>query len=158
MGKTVSLKKLLTELSEAKKKVVFTNGCFDILHAGHARYLKKARALGDLLVVGLNSDSSIHKIKGPGRPIVPEKDRAELLSALAAVDYVVIFRSETPIKLIEAILPDVLVKGADWKNGEIVGEEVVKSRGGKVVRIPLAKGRSTTDVIKKIIELNGDSK
>ncbi|VAV84165.1 ADP-heptose synthase / D-glycero-beta-D-manno-heptose 7-phosphate kinase [hydrothermal vent metagenome] len=158
MGKTVSLKKLLTELSEAKKKVVFTNGCFDILHAGHARYLKKARSLGDILVVGLNSDSSIRKIKGPGRPIVPEKDRAELLSALGAVDYVVIFSGKTPIKLIKAILPDVLVKGADWKNGQIVGEDVVKDRGGKVARIPLAKGRSTTDVIKKIIELNGNSK
>jgi len=157
MGKTVSLKKLLTELSATKKKVVFTNGCFDVLHAGHARYLKKARLLGDLLVVGLNSDSSIRKIKGPARPIVPEKDRAELLSALEAVDYVVIFSDETPIKLIKAIAPDVLVKGADWKNGEIVGEDIVKGRGGRVARIPLAKGRSTTDIIKKIIELNEDS-
>ncbi len=154
MGQIVSLKKLLTELSQKKQKVVFTNGCFDILHAGHARYLKKARSLGDLLVVGLNSDSSVKKIKGMLRPIIPQKDRAELLSALAAVDYVVIFSGETPIKLIKAIVPDILVKGADWKNGEIVGQEVVEKHGGKVRRIQLAKGRSTTDVIKKIIELN----
>ncbi len=158
MGQLVSLKKLLSELSQKDKKVVFTNGCFDILHAGHARYLKKARSLGDILVVGLNSDSSVKKIKGPERPIVPQKDRAELLSALAAVDYVIIFNDETPIKLIEAIIPDVLVKGADWKNGQIVGEEIVKKHGGKVRRIQLAKGRSTTNVIEKITQLGKDTK
>jgi len=158
MGQLVSLKKLLTELSQKKQKVVFTNGCFDILHAGHARYLKKARSLGDLLIVGLNSDSSVKKIKGKLRPIVPQKDRAELLSALAAVDYVVIFNGETPIKLIEAIIPDILVKGADWKSGEIVGEEVVKKHGGKLRRIQLAKGRSTTNIIEKITQLNNDTK
>jgi len=125
---------------------------------GHARYLKKARSLGDLLIVGLNSDSSVKKIKGKLRPIVPQKDRAELLSALAAVDYVVIFNGETPIKLIEAIIPDILVKGADWKSGEIVGEEVVKKHGGKLRRIQLAKGRSTTNIIEKITQLNNDTK
>jgi len=159
MGKVVSLKKLLTELSSKRgakgrlqRKVVFTNGCFDVLHAGHARYLNKARSLGDLLIVGLNSDSSVRGLKGKDRPIVAQKDRAELLSALEAVDYVVIFKDPTPIKLIEAIRPDLLVKGADWKSGKIVGEEFVKKNGGKVARIRLAKGRSTTDVIKKIIE------
>jgi D-beta-D-heptose 7-phosphate kinase/D-beta-D-heptose 1-phosphate adenosyltransferase len=152
MGKVLTLKKLVTQLSSTRGKVVFTNGCFDVLHAGHARYLKKARSLGDLLVVGLNSDTSIRKIKGAGRPIVAQRDRAELLSALEAVDYVVIFSGETPIKLIEAILPKVLVKGADWKSGEIVGAEVVKANKGKVVRIRLAKGRSTTNIIEKIIK------
>ncbi len=158
MGQLVSLKKLLTELSQNKGKVVFTNGCFDILHAGHARYLKKARSLGDILIVGLNSDSSVKKIKGRLRPIVPQKDRAELLSALSAVDYVVIFSGETPIKLIEAIVPDILVKGADWKSGEIVGQEVVLKHGGKVRRIQLAKGRSTTNIIEKITQLNKATK
>lgn len=164
MGKVVSLKKLLEELSPSgkaktriRKKVVFTNGCFDILHAGHARYLKKARSLGDLLVVGMNSDASVKKIKGNDRPIVCQKDRAELLSSLEAVDYVVIFSGATPIKLIEAIRPKVLVKGADWKSGEIVGEDVVKKNNGKVARIRLAKGRSTTDIIKRIIKTHTGS-
>jgi len=134
--------------------VVFTNGCFDIIHAGHVRYLKKAKALGGILVVGLNSDSSIKKIKGETRPIVKQKDRAEVLSALTSVDYVVIFNDPTPIKLIEAIKPDVLVKGADWKRGSIVGEEILKTYKGKIARIKLAKGRSTTDIVGKILKLH----
>ncbi|HZX36414.1 MAG TPA: adenylyltransferase/cytidyltransferase family protein, partial [Thermodesulfobacteriota bacterium] len=121
---------------------------------GHVRYLKKAKALGGILVVGLNSDSSIKKIKGETRPIVKQKDRAEVLSALTSVDYVVIFNDPTPIKLIEAIKPDVLVKGADWKRGSIVGEEILKTYKGKIARIKLAKGRSTTDIVGKILKLH----
>lgn len=154
MGKITGLKNLVKILDRERKKkkwvVVFTNGCFDIVHAGHVRYLEKARRLGDILVIGLNSDSSIKKIKGEGRPIVNQKDRAEVLSALASVDYVTVFSGPTPIKLIEAIKPDVLVKGADWKKGAIVGEDVLKSYGGKVARIKLARGRSTTEMIKRI--------
>src|SRR3972149_2642834 len=141
----IPLKKLLSKLKSLRKrkKVVFTNGCFDIIHAGHVRYLKKAKALGGILVVGLNSDSSIKK-----------KDRAEVLPALTSVDYVVIFNDPTPIKLIEAIKPDVLVKGADWKRGSIVGEEILKTYKGKIARIKLAKGRSTTDIVGKILKLH----
>ncbi|MCK5236977.1 MAG: D-glycero-beta-D-manno-heptose 1-phosphate adenylyltransferase [Deltaproteobacteria bacterium] len=155
MGKKISLTTLLRELKtkRRRKKLVFTNGCFDILHAGHVRYLKKAKSLGDILVVGLNTDKSVRKIKGPKRPINTEADRAEVLSALLSVDYVVPFGDDTPIKLIEKIRPDILVKGADWKKGSIVGEDLLKSYGGKVRRITLAKGRSTTDVIKNIKKL-----
>ena len=151
-----TLKKLLSKLKSLRKKkrVVFTNGCFDILHAGHVRYLKKAKALGHILVVGLNSDSSIKKIKGETRPIVKQKDRAEVLSALTSVDYVIIFNDPTPIKLIEAIKPDVLVKGADSKRGSIVGEDVLKTYKGKIARIKLAKGRSTTDIVGKILKMH----
>lgn len=153
MGRAISLTSLLKELKKTRKKVAFTNGCFDVLHAGHVRYLKKARMTAEVLVVGLNSDASVRKIKGRLRPIVPEKDRAEILLALEAVDYVVIFKEATPLKLIEKIRPDVLIKGADWARGEIVGEEVVKGYGGCVRRITLVKGRSTTDIIKKIKSL-----
>lgn len=156
MGKVVSLKKLLAELASGRrrKKVVFTNGCFDILHAGHVRYLKKARSLGDLLVVGLNSDSSVRAIKGQTRPIVPQKERAEVLSALECVDYVVLFNDATPLKLIESIKPDVLAKGADWAAKDIVGGEAVKKGGGKIARITLVKGRSTTNIIRRVLELH----
>ena len=154
MEKNISLKKLLKELKKRKgRKIVFTNGCFDILHAGHVRYLKKAKSLGDILVLGLNSDSSVRNIKGKGRPIVNQKDRAEVVSSLSPVDYVVIFKEPTPIKLIEAIKPDILVKGADWKRGEIIGENFMKSYGGKVARIRLFEGRSTTGIIKRILAL-----
>ncbi|MEE9614618.1 MAG: D-glycero-beta-D-manno-heptose 1-phosphate adenylyltransferase [Thermodesulfobacteriota bacterium] len=156
MGKVISLRGLLREIGAKRgrrKKVVFTNGCFDIIHAGHVRYLKKAKSLGDVLVVGLNSDSSVRKLKGRGRPVVPEGERAEVLSTLEPVDYVVIFKEPTPIKLIEAVRPDVLVKGADWKSGEIVGEDVVKGSGGRVARVRLLKGRSTTDIIKRVSKL-----
>ncbi|MCK4846203.1 MAG: D-glycero-beta-D-manno-heptose 1-phosphate adenylyltransferase [Deltaproteobacteria bacterium] len=153
MGTIISLRSLKEKLKGRRKKVVFTNGCFDIIHAGHVRYLKKARSLGDILVVGLNSDASIKKLKGKGRPIVGEKERAEVLSALESVDYVILFKEETPIKLIEAIRPKVLAKGADWGHGNIVGQDFVESTGGKVVRVRLVKGRSTTDIIKKITRL-----
>ena len=153
-GQVLSLKKLKELRKKWKrqgKKLVFTNGCFDLLHLGHIRYLKKAKSLGDILVVGLNSDRSVKKIKGEKRPILPEKERAEILSSLWFVDYVVLFNEETPERLIKELEPDVLVKGADWKLKEIVGADLVRSRGGVVRRIPLYKSRSTTSVIDEII-------
>lgn len=155
--KVTSLRRLTEDLKTARKKgkkVVFTNGCFDIIHAGHVRYLKKARSLGDILVVGLNSDSSVKAIKGESRPIVPQNERAEVLSALSSVDRVVIFNETTPEKLIKAIRPDILAKGADWAAKDIVGADIVRKNGGKVSRITLAKGRSTTNIIKKILTLH----
>jgi D-beta-D-heptose 7-phosphate kinase/D-beta-D-heptose 1-phosphate adenosyltransferase len=156
MGKVVSLEKLKSELASGrkKKKVVFTNGCFDILHAGHVRYLKKARSLGTVLVVGLNSDSSVRSIKGETRPIVPQRERSEVLSALECVDYVVLFNGPTPLKLIESIKPDVLAKGADWAAKDIVGADIVKINGGRVERITLVKGRSTTNIIRRVLDLH----
>lgn len=153
MGKVLTLgglKRKLSVLRKNNKKVVFTNGCFDIVHAGHVRYLTKARTFGDCLVIGLNSDRSVRAIKGAGRPVVPEAQRAEVLAGLAAVDYVVTFDEPTPIKLIETLRPEVLAKGADWKRGSIVGEVLVNSYGGSVERIKLFEGASTTNIIKKI--------
>ena len=133
------------------KIVVFTNGVFDILHPGHIRYLRDARALGDLLIVGINSDRSARALgKAPDRPINTEAERAEVLSALTAVDAVVVFDEETPHEIITLIQPDILVKGADWGENAIVGRDVVEARGGKVVRIPIAEGYSTTEIIKRI--------
>ncbi len=155
MKKLITLKNLRARLGALpKSKIVFTNGCFDIIHAGHVRYLKKARALGDILIVGLNSDSSVRSIKGAKRPLVPQKERAEVLGALEAVDYVVIFKGPTPIKLIEAIKPDILVKGADWTKKEMVGADVVRKHGGRLARIRLVPGISTTKIIKKILTLH----
>ncbi len=153
--KCISLMTLARKLKEERvgKRIVFTNGCFDVLHAGHVRYLNKARTLGDILIVGLNSDASVKKIKGRGRPVLPEAERAEILSALEAVDYCVLFKEPTPEKLIRKIVPDVLVKGADWKEGEIVGAEIVKKNGGRVARVRLVKGKSTTNIIEKIKKL-----
>jgi D-beta-D-heptose 7-phosphate kinase/D-beta-D-heptose 1-phosphate adenosyltransferase len=130
--------------------VVFTNGVFDLLHPGHVRYLQEARALGDLLIVGLNSDASVRGIKGPDRPINSERERAEVLLALACVDGVVIFEEETPHAIISTIQPDVLVKGADWGPGDIVGRDVVEARGGRVVRITLSPGHSTSQLIRTV--------
>ena len=130
--------------------VVFTNGVFDLLHPGHVRYLRDARALGSLLVVGINSDRSVRANKGPGRPINPDRERAEVLLALASVDLVVIFDQQTPLEVIERIQPDVLVKGADWAADAIVGRDVVERRGGRVVRMALEDGQSTTELIKRI--------
>lgn len=155
--KVISLKRLTEELKAKRKrgkKIVFTNGCFDIIHAGHVRYLFKARALGDILVVGLNSDSSVRAVKGETRPIVPQNERAEVLSALTPVDYIVIFNDPTPIRLIREIKPDILAKGADWAAKDIVGGGIVKENGGKIARINLVKGRSTTNIIKKILTLH----
>jgi D-beta-D-heptose 7-phosphate kinase/D-beta-D-heptose 1-phosphate adenosyltransferase len=134
----------------AGRTVVFTNGVFDLLHVGHLRYLQQARALGDALIVGLNSDRSVRANKGPSRPVTPEAERAEILEALACVDAVVVFDRETPHELIAALQPDVLVKGADWAEDAIVGRDLVEARGGRVVRVPLEAGRSTTAIIEKI--------
>ncbi|NUO80211.1 D-glycero-beta-D-manno-heptose 1-phosphate adenylyltransferase [candidate division KSB1 bacterium] len=158
MGSLLALHELL-RLRHAwraeKKRVVFTNGCFDILHRGHVEYLQKARAHGDLLIVGLNSDDSVRRLKGEGRPVVPQEDRATILAALRCVDYVVYFEEDTPARLIAEIQPDVLVKGADYQINEIVGHEVVQAGGGEVVRIPLTPGRATRDVIATIVERFG---
>ncbi|MDH3393789.1 MAG: D-glycero-beta-D-manno-heptose 1-phosphate adenylyltransferase [Desulfobulbaceae bacterium] len=132
------------------RKVVFTNGCFDILHTGHVTYLEAARSLGDCLIVGLNSDSSIKAIKGPERPINKEQDRARLLAALGCVDHVVLFEEETPIKVITALLPDVLIKGGDWAIDQIVGGKEVTEAGGTVANIPLVADFSTTSLIERI--------
>ena len=131
-------------------RIVFTNGCFDLLHPGHVRCLAEARALGDLLVVAVNSDASVRDNKGADRPLVPQQDRAEVLAALASVDYVTIFDEPTPRQLIARVLPDVLVKGADWSLDEIAGREEVEAAGGRVESVPLAKGYSTTGLLEKI--------
>ena len=145
------IKVLKTVVRAEKKKIVFTNGCFDILHPGHVDYLAKAKALGDTLIVGLNSDSSVRKLKGKGRPIVSQGDRAKVLSGLESVDFVVIFSDPTPIKLIKAVKPDVLVKGGDWPVKDIVGSDFVQFRGGKVKSLPYLKGHSTKAIINKIL-------
>ncbi|MEK7448915.1 MAG: D-glycero-beta-D-manno-heptose-7-phosphate kinase [Planctomycetota bacterium] len=148
--KIAELAKILLEIKkEEKKKVVFTNGCFDILHPGHVQLLEFARVQGALLVVGLNSDRSVRRLKGPARPIFTEIQRARTLSALVAVDYVVIFDELTPLNLIKKIKPDVLVKGADWRGKKVVGEEIIKARGGQVLFAPLVKGVSTTNTISR---------
>jgi len=132
------------------RTVVFTNGVFDLLHPGHVRYLQEARALGGALVVGLNSDRSVAANKGPGRPVTPEAERAEILSALQAVDAVVVFDEPTPHAIVAALQPDVLVKGADWAEDAIVGRDIVEARGGRVVRVPVERGYSTTAILQKI--------
>jgi rfaE bifunctional protein nucleotidyltransferase chain/domain len=148
---------LLLKRSEWKrqgKTVVFTNGCFDLLHPGHVRLLEQARSLGDFLIVGVNTDASVSRSKGPGRPITPERDRAEVLTALAAVDAVVLFDEDTPRELIAELLPDVLVKGADWSHF-IAGREEVEAAGGRVLTISLEPGYSTTAIIEKLAQRRG---
>jgi D-beta-D-heptose 7-phosphate kinase/D-beta-D-heptose 1-phosphate adenosyltransferase len=140
---------LAASIRERGGVVVFTNGVFDLLHPGHVRYLTEARSLGDALVVGINSDRSVRAIKGRERPVTPERERAEVLLALRCVDAVVIFDEDTPLRTIDAIGPDVLVKGADWAAGAIVGRESVETRGGRVVRVPLLSGYSTSQLIDK---------
>ncbi len=140
---------LCDRLRKQRKKIVFTNGVFDIIHMGHVHYLAKARTFGDILIIGLNTDTSVKKFKGPDRPINKQSDRAGILSALEMVDYVVYFSEETPAKLIAQVKPHILVKGADYKISEIVGADFVKANGGKVRRIKLLKGRSTSGIIKK---------
>jgi len=144
------LLKALKKLRARHKRIVFTNGCFDILHAGHVNYLAGARFLGDALVVGLNSDDSVRRLKGKGRPIVTQKNRAKVLAALACVDFIVVFNNPTPFDLIKAIKPDVLVKGGDWKIKDIVGGRFVRSCGGRVKSLPYIKGFSTKALIRKI--------
>ena len=138
------------EWRKQNKTVVFTNGCFDLLHPGHVRLLEAARALGDVLVVAINSDESVRGLKGPSRPILPENERAEVLSSFAAVDAVTVFGEETPCPLLEKLLPDVLVKGSDWSHW-IAGREIVEEAGGQVLPIPVEPGYSTTDVVKNIL-------
>ena len=154
LEKVVSTAQLLPLLERARRdrqRIVFTNGCFDLMHIGHTRYLEAAKALGDLLVVGVNSDASVKLLnKAPDRPIVGEAQRAEVLAALACVDYVVIFPEPDPLNLITALLPDVLVKGADWPVDRIIGREVVERRGGTVKTIPLVPDMSTTALIQRI--------
>jgi D-beta-D-heptose 7-phosphate kinase/D-beta-D-heptose 1-phosphate adenosyltransferase len=144
------LKQECDELKASGEKIVFTNGCFDILHPGHTRYLYAARQLGDYLVVAVNSDRSVRIIKGPERPLYPEQVRAELLAALQCVDGVVIFDEGDPLNVIKFVLPNVLVKGGDWSEDEIIGADVVRQAGGEVVRIPYKEGYSTTALIEKV--------
>jgi D-beta-D-heptose 7-phosphate kinase/D-beta-D-heptose 1-phosphate adenosyltransferase len=143
-------------MDAAGRKLVFTNGAFDLLHVGHLRYLQYARTLGDALLVGLNSDASVRRYKGEKRPIVPERERAEMLLGLGCVDYVVVFDEDEPRDLIAAILPHVLVKGADWAH-YVSGRDVVEASGGRVVLAEFVQGRSTTNIVKKILEAYGDS-
>lgn len=155
MTKLVDLATLLEvreRLKREGKRLVFTNGCFDLLHAGHVRYLSQARALGDALVVALNSDRSVRVLKGAGRPIMTEQERAEVIAALEAVDYVIIFDEETPRELIARLLPDVLVKGGDWQLDQIIGRGEVESAGGRVVALGYVEGASTSNLIARIRE------
>jgi D-beta-D-heptose 7-phosphate kinase/D-beta-D-heptose 1-phosphate adenosyltransferase len=158
--KVVSLERLLAEIAPERaggKTVVFTNGCYDILHAGHLHLLETAAVHGDLLVVGLNRDGSVRRLKGEGRPFVAFEDRALLLAGLEVVDWVVGFDEETPARIIDALVPDVLVKGGDWTVDRIVGRETVEAHGGRVLSIPLAEGRSTTSLVERIRAAGGGS-
>ncbi|MBM3248922.1 MAG: D-glycero-beta-D-manno-heptose 1-phosphate adenylyltransferase [Candidatus Omnitrophica bacterium] len=148
-----SLSRIVSGLKRQKRTVVFTNGCFDILHYGHAKYLEDSRKLGDFLVVGLNSDSSVRVVKkDKNRPINSQHDRASVLAALSSVDYIIIFNELTPLKLIGKLKPDILVKGGDWNKEDVVGKDIVESYGGRVQIIPYLKGYSTTNIIKSIIK------
>jgi rfaE bifunctional protein nucleotidyltransferase chain/domain len=152
--KTLDLNMLLKKLKThrtAGDRIVFTNGCFDILHAGHVQYLTAARAEGEVLVVGLNSDASVRIIKGENRPIVQEDQRAAVIAGLECVNYVTLFEDPDPFRLIQTILPDVLVKGADWEEGEIIGADIVKQHGGRVVRVPFVSDTSTSEIIETIL-------
>jgi rfaE bifunctional protein nucleotidyltransferase chain/domain len=149
----LKLEEAIVRFGRAKRngrKVVFTNGCFDLLHPGHIHSLEAARGLGDVLIVGLNSDESVRALKGQGRPVLPEQERAEILASLECVDAVVIFAEATPQKTIAALLPDILVKGGDWPGDQIVGREEVEAAGGRVERVDVVPGYSTTDILKKI--------
>lgn len=153
LAKVKSLPALARAIQQAKRQgqtVVFTNGCFDLLHPGHVALLERARRLGDVLVVAMNSDRSVRRLKGPGRPIMPQRDRARVLAALASVDYVTIFDEATPQRLIAQLQPHVLVKGADWGAMQIVGRALVQQGGGRVVRVPLLRGYSTSQLIRRI--------
>lgn len=150
-----ALQQALMKDRRARRRVAFTNGCFDLLHAGHVQYLARIKRLADRLVVGINSDASMRRLKGPGRPLVPQRDRAQVLAGLQSVDYVTVFDDDTPLDLIRAVRPDVLAKGADWASGEIIGADVVRRAGGRVVRIPLLIGRSTSRLIERIVARYG---
>jgi len=146
------LLRIIKNLKAKGKRIVFTNGCFDLLHLGHVRYLEEAKALGDILVVGVNSDSSVRKLKGPKRPILPERERTEILSGLGCVDYITIFNEADPLILIDSLKPNLLVKGGDWTREQIVGREVVERSGGELIIIPFVKGASTSNVIDTILK------
>lgn len=155
MGQVVSLKDLLPireGFRRQGKKVVFTNGCFDLIHRGHVEYLNRAKALGSILIVGVNSDASVRRIKGEQRPLVNEEDRALIVANFAPVDYVCLFEEDTPIRLISALVPDILVKGADWEVDDVVGKDVVEKAGGRVMTIEFVPNKSTTGIIEKILE------
>jgi len=156
LGNAVSQDELILHVERERRnrrRIVFTNGCFDLLHPGHIRCLEQARALGDLLIVAINSDTSVRRMKGADRPVVPEAERAEVLAALVAVDYVTVFEEDTPREIITKIMPDVLVKGGDWGPDQIVGRTEVEAAGGRVESIPLSPAPSTTALIEKIMEL-----
>lgn len=158
MGQVLSFDELRgarARLRQTGRTVVFTNGCFDLLHPGHVRYLKQARSLGEALVVALNSDRSVRELKGEGRPILNQQERAEVLAALACVDYVIIFDEPTPRELIAALLPEVLVKGGDWGLAQIVGRAEVEAAGGRVLSLPFVAGCSTSEVIERIVQRYG---
>ncbi|OGP62017.1 MAG: hypothetical protein A2169_03270 [Deltaproteobacteria bacterium RBG_13_47_9] len=146
------LYRIAEDLKAKGKRIVFTNGCFDLLHIGHIRYLEKARSLGDILIIGVNSDRSVQALKGPERPILPEEERAEILSGLWCVDYVTLFDESTPLELISSLQPHVLVKGGDWEKETTVGREVVEGSGGEVVILPFIQGSSTSNLIETILK------
>jgi D-beta-D-heptose 7-phosphate kinase/D-beta-D-heptose 1-phosphate adenosyltransferase len=146
------LQRIIEDLKAKGKRIVFTNGCFDLLHLGHIRYLEKAKFLGDILVVGVNSDRSVQNLKGPERPILPEEERAEILSGLECVDYITLFDELTPLELISSLQPHILVKGGDWAKETTVGREVVERSGGEVVILPFVEGSSTSNLIETILK------
>jgi D-beta-D-heptose 7-phosphate kinase/D-beta-D-heptose 1-phosphate adenosyltransferase len=153
LDKVVDRPTLVARVSDARgsgKRIVFTNGCFDLLHVGHVRYLAEAKAAGDALIVGINDDASVRRLKGPERPLVTATARAEVVAALAAVDWVTVFAEETPAELIAAVVPDVLVKGADWAPDQVVGRDVVEAHGGRVLLIPVVEGFSTTALAERL--------
>jgi D-beta-D-heptose 7-phosphate kinase/D-beta-D-heptose 1-phosphate adenosyltransferase len=146
------LHRIVEDLKKKGKRIVFTNGCFDLLHLGHIRYLEKAKTLGDILVVGVNSDRSVRNLKGPERPILPEEERAEILSSLGCVDYITVFDELAPLELISSLQPHILVKGGDWTKETTVGKEVVERSGGEVVILPFVEGPSTSNIIETILK------
>ena len=150
-----NLKGITARLREEGKQVVFTNGCFDLIHFGHVQYLQEAKALGDVLVLGLNSDASVQRLKGDKRPLISQAERAHILAALNCIDYVVIFDEDTPLELIEAVTPDILVKGGDYSPETVVGREHVEKHGGKVEIIRFVDGRSTTSLVEKVLAAYG---
>jgi len=160
MNKILSREALKIEVERRRgegQKIAFTNGCFDILHVGHVRYLAEARAMGDCLILALNSDASVRAIKGEKRPLIPEGERAEVAASLEAVDYVVLFDETTPMSLIEYLRPDCLIKGGDWREEDVVGGDAVRSWGGEVALIPVVEGASTTNIVEKILSVYGKS-
>jgi rfaE bifunctional protein nucleotidyltransferase chain/domain len=158
MEKILTWKELKREVERLRgegKKIAFTNGCFDILHVGHIRYLREERQTADLLILALNSDASVRTLKGEKRPLVPQTERAEVVASLMSVDYVTLFDEATPLRLIEYLRPDILVKGGDWQEDQIVGRDAVRSWGGRVVICAMTEGASTTNIVEKILQVHG---